>query len=133
MTASIQLIYQYKTFKRIWEVWRTEWALLECAVARLSVSNEYNEWDIGNYEKSAVGTLMIKRTISVEMIIALLQQMILCDYITDVSRNLTFIIFIADGILMKLKTYDKFYNCGPSAELSKYNFIKTFIKKLKQQ
>ena len=30
---------------------------------------------------------------------------------------------------MKLNTYDKFYNCGPSAELSKYNFIKTFIKK----
>ena len=48
-------------------------------------------------------TLMIKRTISVEMIITLLQQMILCDYITDVSRNLTFIIFIADGNFMKLK------------------------------
>ena len=66
-------------------------------------------------------TLMIKRTVSVEMIITLLQQMILCDDITDVSRNLlTFIIFIADGNFMKLKTYDKFYNCGPSAELSKY-------------
>ena len=72
-------------------------------------------------------TLMIKRTISVEMIIKLLQQMIPCDCITDVSRNLTFIIFIADGNFMKLKTYsktnfitvDKFYNCGASAELYK--------------
>ena len=53
--------------------------------------------------------------------------MILCDYITDVSRNLTFIIFIADRNFMKLKTYsktnfitvDKFYNCGASAELYK--------------
>ena len=42
--------------------------------------------------------LMIKRTISVEMIITLLQQMILSDYITDVSRNLAFIIFIAQII-----------------------------------
>ena len=41
---------------------------------------------------------MIKRTISVDMIITLLQQMILCDYITDVSRNLAFIIFIAQII-----------------------------------
>ena len=39
-------------------------------------------------------TLMIKRTISVGMIITLLQQIMLCDYITEVSRNLTFIIFI---------------------------------------
>ena len=53
-------------------------------------------------------TLMIKRTISVEMIITLLQQMILCDYITDVSRNLTFIIFIADGNFMKLKRTTNF-------------------------
>ena len=70
-------------------------------------------------------TLMIKRTVSVEMIITLLQQMILCDDITDVSRNLTFIIFIADGNFMKLKTYAKFYNCGPSAELFKYYFSST--------
>ena len=49
--------------------------------------------------------------------------MILCDYITNVSRNSNFIIFIADENSFKLKTYDKFYNCGPSAELSKYNFI----------
>ena len=70
--------------------------------------------------------------ISYEMIITLLQQMILCDYITNVSRNLTFIIFIADGNFTKSKTYDKYYNCGPSAELSKYKFIKTFIKKTKQ-
>ena len=34
---------------------------------------------------------------SVEMIITLLQQMILCDYITDVSRNLALIIFKAGG------------------------------------
>ena len=47
---------------------------------------------------------LIKRTISVEMIITLLQQMILCDYITDVSRNSTFIIFIADGNFIKLKS-----------------------------
>ena len=61
--------------------------------------------------------------------------MILCDFITDASRSLTFIIFITDGNFMKLKTNDKFYNynCGPSAELSKYNLIETFIKKLKQQ
>ena len=45
--------------------------------------------------------------------------MMLCDYITDVSRNLTLIIFIADGNFMKFKTYDKFYNFGPPAELSK--------------
>ena len=63
------------------------------------------------------------------MIITLLQQMILCDYTIVVSRNLTFIIFIADGNFMKLLTYDKFYNCGPPAKLSKYNFI----EKLKQQ
>ena len=52
-------------------------------------------------------TLMIKRTISVEMIITLLQQMILCDYITDVSRNLTFIIFMADIIcyIVRLKVF----------------------------
>ena len=56
--------------------------------------------------------------------------MILCDYITDVSRNLTFIIFIADENFMKLKTYDKFHNCGPPAKLSKYNFIKTLTKNL---
>ena len=48
---------------------------------------------------------MIERTVSVEMIIALLQQMILCDYITDVSRNLAFIIFIADENFTKLKAY----------------------------
>ena len=73
---------------------------------------------------------MTKRTISVEMIITLSQQMILCDYITDVSRNLTFIIFIADGNFMKLKTYDKYYNCGPSAKLFRYYFTKTLIKNL---
>ena len=73
---------------------------------------------------------MIERTVSVEMIIASLQQMILCDYITDVSRNLAFIIFIADENFMKLKAYDEHYNCGPSAELCTYNFIKTFIKNL---
>ena len=35
------------------------------------------------------------------MIITLLQQMILCDYTIVVSRNLTFIIFIADGNFMR--------------------------------
>ena len=64
------------------------------------------------------------------MIITLLPQMILCDYITDVTRNLAFIIFIADGNFIKLKTYDEYYNCGQSAELLKYYFIKTFIKNL---
>ena len=62
------------------------------------------------------------------MVITLLQQMIHCDYMTNVSRNLTFIIFIADGSFMKLRTYNKFYNCGPSAEQSKYNFMKTFVE-----
>ena len=56
------------------------------------------------------------------MIIMLLQvqQMILCDYITqtDVSKNLTFIIFIAGGNFTTNSTTDKFYSCGPSAELS---------------
>ena len=69
---------------------------------------------------------MIKMTISVEMIITLLQQMTLCDYITDVSRNLTFIIFIAGGNFTTNFTadkFDKFYSCGPSAELSKCKFI----------
>ena len=47
-------------------------------------------------------TLMIKRTISVEMIIALLRQMIICDYIAGDSRNLTFLIFITDRNFMKL-------------------------------
>ena len=46
---------------------------------------------------------MIKRTMSVDMIITFMPQMILCVYITDVSRNLTFIISIADGNFMKLK------------------------------
>ena len=59
-------------------------------------------------------TLMIKRTISVEMIITLLQQMILCDYITDVSRNLTFIIFIAQIIcyIVVLKVLKLIYLAG---------------------
>ena len=71
-----------------------------------------------NHGSDDSDTLMIKRTISVEMIITLLQQMILSDYISNVSKNLTFILFIADENFIKLKTYEKFYNCGPSAELS---------------
>ena len=54
-------------------------------------------------KKAFFKTLMKKRTMSVEMIITLLQQMILCDYKTDVSMNLTFIIFIADENFMELK------------------------------
>ena len=63
---------------------------------------------IGVEEMALFDTLLIRRTVSVEKIITLLQQMILCDYISDVSRNLTFIIFIAYGNFIKLKTYDKF-------------------------
>ena len=32
--------------------------------------------------------------------------------------------------LYEVKTYNEYYNCGPSAELLKYYFIKTFIKNL---
>ena len=43
--------------------------------------------------------LIISRTSSrVEIIITLFQQMILCSYITDVSKNIAFIIFIAQII-----------------------------------
>ena len=43
-----------------------------------------------------IDTLIINRTRSVEIIITLLQQKMLCGNTTDVSRNFTFIIFIAD-------------------------------------
>ena len=69
-------------------------------------------------------TLMIKRTISVEMIITLLQQMILSDYITDVSRNLAFIIFIAVVIFVVRFNFIKF----PSAmNMMNVKFLETSV------
>ena len=49
---------------------------------------------------------IMKRTKRLRINVKFLQQMILCSYMTDVSRNFTLIMFIADGNL-KFKVKNK--------------------------